>query len=119
MSKVIYVPVHGGPEVKEMREDGDDLRDMVGGSFEGLRGLEGGIAYCNAYGKLSGMPLNRFGTMLMAGILMENDFIAGPLVLCGPVVQGMESDVPENLVTMVNECWGEFENWRKEDDLGE
>lgn len=106
MSKALLIPVSGKPELFELPEDGGTLRETLGGSFEGLQGPNGGIAYINAYGKLEGLEVNQFATMVMTTYLMASDYIAGPIVICGKVDrEGRDTDINSDVANLIIHGW--------------
>ena len=70
------------------------LQGAVGGYIEGIYFRDGGVGYLNEEGKLNGLQINRAATILaqQQQAIMPEDFIAGPLVLCG--TKGEYNDEP-------------------------
>lgn len=107
-ARALVIPVEG-PVVEADLRDGDDsltiLQKLVGGYIEAIALPEflapdgRATAYINEEGKfIEGMGINRRATdLLVPGVgLFFNDYIAGPLVVCGfDPRTGRNLDVPE------------------------
>lgn len=112
----LVIPVHGPLVEVDLVPDSDlpgarsslaQLQDLVGGMIEAvdvpdfIGGGSEATAYLNEEGKLLGLPPNMRATdFLVPGVgLHWNDYVAGPLVLCGfDLDTGKHRELPPGVV---------------------
>lgn len=63
----------------------EDLQAAVGGDIEAFPAPHDGTTYLNEEGKLLGLAHNRLATHWLREFLLPGDWIAGPLVVTGPI----------------------------------
>lgn len=116
MVTALYLPVHSGPQVYSEEEgfSSERVNTLIGGGIEGIAVPNGGIGYIHKDGKLINLPRNDFATMMLAGYLFPHDYIAGPLLIFGPVQGEQETSVSDDLIKLYHECWEEFSQWKEQ-----
>jgi hypothetical protein len=65
-----------------------ELQALVGGYLEALRLRDGGWMFLNEDGKRLELPLNQVATVLMVGLIREDDWIVGDVVICSALEAG-------------------------------
>lgn len=95
----ILIPVQGDPRfivpALQPAFSLSELQTLVGGYLEvvvlpwrvlgGIAGTQDGgplLMFINERGKLEGLPLNRFATVLVQDTITPGDVIVGPAVIC-------------------------------------
>lgn len=111
------VMIPGEPaEVREIdgSDNGDGLREIIGGWLEGVGPMALSDAavfgYADEEGRLKGLPVNEPATMLARVLGWPGDFLVGPIVFVGlkwgsPEDGAQSADIPSDLEAMVT---GEF-----------
>lgn len=95
MVNALLIPVEGEP-TKIQAGDYKHLQSLVGGIIEGIHFGEDAFAYINEEGKLIGLELNEFATLLFQLQHNTADFICGPMVMVGPADDdGNDTDLAE------------------------
>lgn len=102
MLKGIVIPVTDDAYIFPLPEKDalDVLQKQVGGNIEALPfpGRNDVTCYVNEEGKYT-QQLNPGATLLMRDVLFDNDYIAGPLVICGfDPVTGEHTELPPEIL---------------------
>lgn len=80
------IPAHGDITETTLHDQLEDLQRLVGGYFQVVPlPVEGLNAFVNEEGKIYGLPINPRATLATRGTLMRGDYIAGTMVVLGPV----------------------------------
>lgn len=108
MSNVKVAVINPGSDVAEIRtvdRELPSLQRLVGGYIESLTLTEDVTAYINEDGKALGLAANKYGDLYVRASLhksgrrlMPGDYIAGPVVLVGPVEDGWDTSVPDKVL---------------------
>lgn len=83
MSKALQIMLDG--TMHETTADYEAIRTGIGGGWiQAIQLPDGNYMYMDEDGKLKGLQYNFFATVLARPILFSDDYVAGPVVICGP-----------------------------------
>lgn len=101
--RALLIPAGGKPEEVEVSDENelDDLQRYVGGWIEYVPTNEDVTLYCNEEGKIEGLPPNPLATSLFGSLLMPGDYLAGDVILLGPIDD-------EGASTSIDDLWFEY-----------
>jgi hypothetical protein len=89
MKSALFIPVEGEPSLVDIPDSGDgelqELQRLVGGWIEYVPTEQPITLYCNEEGKIEGLPLNPRATLHFSGLLQVGDYLAGDVVVLGPI----------------------------------
>lgn len=93
--KVLMIQRHREPELKEIGDDLRDMQEVVEGYIEALYPFDDPVAIvCNEEGKIIGLPVNRF---LFYRDTEYVDALCGNAFICGQNEDDF-TDIPADLV---------------------
>lgn len=104
MKRALLIPAGGKPEEVEIpdKDELDTLQQLVGGWIEYVPTEQDVTLYCNEEGKLQNLPPNSLATAIFGKLLMPHDFLAGDVVVCGPLdEEGYSLPLSEEVVADV------------------
>jgi len=110
--KVLVIEPNTPPEVRDVIDDGDALRQIVGGYLEAVHFVRGALIYIDEEAKVradKAPVFNPFVTDLVIDLgrgLFPGDFIANTAVILGTLddrgeYDGENHDVPQSVVDIV------------------
>lgn len=128
MRDAVVIPTEGTAYQLEVPEETASqvavLQKLVGGYIEAVRTPHLLTLFCNEEGKLEGRPANWRATHLFGGLLGEHDYLAGDVVIMGPVDEdgetlGLEDGDAEAIIKAASEIsdtdcrrWAKWHNLR-------
>lgn len=101
MKRALLIPAGGTPEEVEIpdKDELDALQGFVGGWIEYVPTEQDVTLYCNEEGKILNLPPNLLATSLFGALLMGGDYLAGDVIVCGPLDdEGYSLPLPESVV---------------------
>ncbi len=72
-----------------------ELQQIVGGYIEVVRAADGRLMFLNEDGKRLNLPWNGFATFLVRGLIGDDDYIVGDVVLCTRTEAGEDAEEEE------------------------
>ena len=128
MRGAVVIPADGAAYQLEVPEETAAqvaiLQKLVGGFIEAVRTPHLLTLFCNEEGKIDGLPANWRATHLFGELLQEHDYLAGTVVILGPVDEngetlGLENGDAEAIIKAAGEIsdtdcrrWAKWHNLR-------
>lgn len=101
MVKALVIDIDGSTRVVETPGKLDDLRALLGGGWlEGINGPDW-HAYVDEEGKIKGLPVNVFGTVIARHLGWMLDDLSGPIIFLGTGKDGAEADCPSHILELI------------------